>query len=104
MIKMTQSIDGVVLTSAQSITANLINPSQTIVSVNIINGKLEVVRRIPSNTCLAVWRSDGQFVKTPDTIFKDIYTAKDGQIILEKTIQADVTPSQVIPESVHFPE
>lgn len=101
---MTQSIDGVVLTSAQSITANLINPSQTIVSVNIINGKLEVVRRIPSNTCLAIWRSDGVSVNSPDSIFKDIYGVKDGAIILERTIQANITPAQTIPESISFPE
>lgn len=73
-----------------------IHNNQTIVSVNSVNGKLEVIRRIKSNMCYA----NGE--PYPDKIFKDIYESVNNMVVCTNTIEGDVTPARLIPEVIHF--
>jgi hypothetical protein len=73
-------------------------PNQKIISVTLVNGKLEVIRKIPSNLMY------GNGLSTPDSVFKDIYGVKGDEIVLEQTIQGKHTPPQNIPEKIEFDE
>jgi len=65
-------------------------------SVNLIDGKLEVIRRIPTN----------MFPNTGDKLEKYVYSAYlDGSgIYLEKVIYGRVKPATLIPEVFEFEE
>ena len=67
----------------------------SIESVDLVGGNLEVVCRRSNG----LDRGDNA---RPDSILKEIYIAKDGEIVLDKTINAKVTPEKVIPGSYEF--
>lgn len=67
-----------------------------IISANLIDGQMEIVKRFPSNSCYC----NGN--PCPDTIVKEIYGVVDGKIELIKTIQGIHTPSHVIKETFEF--
>ena len=74
----------------------------TVVSTTIFtNGKLEIVYR-QQNTLNVILTIPSQ--SPPPHIWKDIYSCKDGKIILEKTVQAIVTPEHTVPEKITWPE
>ena len=75
-------------------------PSPVIASVSLINGKLEVIKRYPSGGMYAC----NPPMPVPDSIEKDIYIAKNGKIVLEKTIKGKVIPPQRTEEKIVFPE
>lgn len=62
------------------------------------DGKLEVVKRYPSNSMFAC----NPPRPVPPTITKEVYAAVNGRIELVDTIQGKVTPSYVTPETVSF--
>jgi len=73
-------------------------PAPTIVSINLIDGKLEIISRR---------RSIGVTLEYPprpqsDEIWKDIYESIDGKIELVKTIQGTHIPAEIIPEQFKF--
>ena len=70
---------------------------ERITSANLVDGKLEVIRRIPSNMVLCNGFS------VADTVFKDIYVVEDGKIVLDKTVKGVVTPEKSTPEVIEFP-
>ncbi len=69
-------------------------------SVKLVNGQLEVIRRVPSNIIYAC----NPPIPAPDKIFKDFYGVEDGCIKLLKTIIGEVTPASLNPETITFNE
>ena len=67
-----------------------------IVSVDIVDGKLEVVSRRP--TGISYINGDPM----PDEIWKDIYVAQGDEIILKETVKGEVKPQRIIPEEIVF--
>ena len=70
--------------------------SPQITSAELVDGSLEVVKRFRSTTYLL---SDPP-QPTPDLIFKEIYKAVDGKIVLTQTINGQIEPAQTIPETI----
>lgn len=68
----------------------------TVVSAQLVNGLLEIVRRYPSNMSYA----NGE--RIPDSLEKEIYVCKDGMIVLDCIIKGNVVPEQRIPEKFVF--
>lgn len=88
-----------VIFSGDLVQSSYLYQTHEIVSASLVGGKIEVVRRYPSNVVL------GNGERTPDRIVKEIYVAKgDGQIHLEKTIDGKHERARVIPEKFRFPE
>lgn len=75
---------------------NLINSS--VVSVALVDGKLEVITRTPSNMAYC------NGTPCPDSIKKQTYAAVDGKIVLESTIDGKHVPARFVPESIEFPK
>ena len=71
----------------------------TIISVNLIDGKIEVVKR-EENMIGEICMSD----RTVDKIWKVIYGVRDGEIILEKRIEGEHKPSYFVGEEIIFKE
>lgn len=63
-------------------------------------GKIEVIKRVRSNSMYAC----NPPKPVPDRVWKEIYSAQDGVIKLEKKIEGTHNPSHVIRESLTFPE
>jgi len=74
------------------------NNDRRIESVQLVEGKLEVVVREPSNTVLM----SNPPKLAPDKIYKEIYGVSDGKIVLEKTILGKHTPARVVEEAFIF--
>lgn len=80
-------------------------PADHIESFNLmVNGKIEVIKSQIARiyTSDLVYRPNGQIQEPPKRVWKEIYIAKDGIIILEKTIEGKVIPAQ--DERWEFPE
>lgn len=84
-------------------TMDIYQPNVVIKTVYLKDGKLEVIKREPSNQCYAVYRTDGRSTQVPDKVWKEIYGVKDGKIVLEQTIDAEVIPEKYTPEVLSFP-
>lgn len=69
-----------------------------ITSVELVNDTLEVIKRFCSTTYFA---SDPP-QKAPDLIFKEIYKAIDGKIVLAETIRGQVEPARTLPETIKW--
>ena len=73
-------------------------PEAKIESVELVNGKIEVVKSQVESifTSDLVYRptSEVQFQEAPKIVWKEIYAAKDGAIVLEKIIQGKIIPAQ----------
>ncbi len=72
--------------------------SPQITSVSLVDGTLEVIKRFRSNTYFAIDPPQ----KAPDLIFKEIYKAVDGEIVLVETIQGYIEPAQTISETINW--
>ncbi len=72
--------------------------SPQITNVALVNGTLEVVKRFRSTTYFATDPPQ----KAPDLIFKEIYKAVNGEIVLVETIKGDIEPAQTIPETIKW--
>jgi hypothetical protein len=72
----------------------------TIVSVELIDGKLEVVKRFPSNLAYA----SNPLRLVPDQVVKEVYESVEGEIKLTRSIAGQVNPQKIIPESIEFPQ
>lgn len=89
-------------------------PEVNILSVELVNGKIEVVKSqyrystyTVTNTPLVIGQSitlqgDFSHLVSGNRVWKEIYAAKDGQIVLEKIIEAKVVPAQ--DERYEFPK
>lgn len=60
-------------------------------------GELIVITRQPSNERY----SNGTPV--PDKVWKTVYVARDGMIVLDKVIEGVHTPAHIVPEVIAFP-
>lgn len=60
------------------------------------DGTLEIVRQKPSNIAYGNGR------RAPDTVWKEIYGAQDGKIVLINKISGRHTPAAWVPESITF--
>jgi hypothetical protein len=69
-----------------------------IISATLVDGRLEIVKRYPSNEMYAC--NPPQPV--PDRIEKEIYSAVDGQIVLAETIPGTHIPGYSVPETFEF--
>lgn len=77
----------------------MIENYSTIVSVNLEDGKMVVVRRYPSNSMFACDPPR----PVPDQIVKEIYAAQeDGTIALEETMEGKHTPAYNVNEAIEF--
>lgn len=73
--------------------------NESIVSVTLVDGKLEVVRRRKSNAAYCTG------APVPDLVCKEIYgTDITGRINLYKRIEGKHTPAYRVPESITFGE
>jgi hypothetical protein len=71
--------------------------NETIVSVTLVDGGLEVVKRRPSNAAYCT----GQPV--PDLVCKEIYVGgPNGNVVLGARIHGKHTPAYRVPESITF--
>jgi len=71
----------------------------TVISVHLVGGKLEVIRRYHSNSMFAC----NPPRPTPDQIIKEIYAAReDGQIVLEETVEGKHIPAHNVAERIEF--
>lgn len=80
----------------------VVTKSKTIISAVLIEGKIEIVYKI-SNDGLMIDLS-GRWEPSPDKAFKEIYHAKDGRIVLEKTIEGRVVSPTMTPERIEWLE
>lgn len=78
--------------------------SETLVSTELIAGRLEIVRR---STCYPI--STPAVVCTPGPcdwsvrrVWREVYAARDGRIVLIKKIEGKITPAQT--ERIEWPE
>lgn len=69
-----------------------------LVSADLIDGKLHVVKRTPSNITYCNGGSP------PDSITKYIYAASNGVVVLERTVEGTVVPPSVTPEKIEWPD
>ncbi len=69
-----------------------------IISFSHKNGKIEVIKRKPSNH---VWMTMPP-QKKPDKIMKFIYVSSTEGIVLEKIIEGKHYPARQVEESIHF--
>lgn len=67
-----------------------------ILSVKLVDGKLEVITRTPSD----ISYTNGK--PLPDFISKDIYEAEDGNIVLLESIKGKHTPAYTVAEKIEF--
>lgn len=70
--------------------------NESIIRLDLVDGKIEVIRRIKSNSVY------GNGTPVPDGIYKDIYGVKDGELFLLETIKGKHIPTKVIHESFEF--
>ena len=70
----------------------------SLVSVELIDGKIHVTRRQHSMT---VYPEGGG---PPDTVYKEIYCASNGVIVLERKVEGKVIPPQTTPEKIEWPD
>ncbi len=69
------------------------------VVLNTEENQIEVIKRTPSMTTLAVWPPR----TSPDTVWKEVYSVgEDGKLYLKETIQGKVTPAKYIEEKIEF--
>ncbi len=71
-----------------------------IIKVELINGKIEVIRKYASNMMLACMPPK----PAPDLVEKEIFGAVDGEVKLIRTIQGTHTPATVVAEKITFEE
>jgi hypothetical protein len=76
----------------------LLGDNTRIVSVNLIDGKLHVEKRQASN----ITYCEGGH--PPDAIWKEIYAASNGVVVLERKVEGTVVPAQTTPERVEWPD
>ena len=73
-------------------------PRTRVVSVRLADGKLHVEKREASNVCYP--EGGGPL----DSVWKDIYCASNGAVVLERTVKGTVVPAQTTPERVEWPD
>ena len=93
------SCSNTLVTGGSTMLSHLYQPGD-IISVKLVDGKLEVVLRVKSMITYTVYPPRD----APDYIYKDIYVSWDGKIALEKTIRGTHTPAYTVPESFDFDE
>jgi len=71
-----------------------------IMSVTHIDNEIHVVKRYPSNIVYPTHPPKC----APATVVKEIYVVRSGQIVLDRTIRAEVTPAYTVGERIVFPE
>jgi len=77
----------------------MIENYSTLVSANLEDGKLIIVRRYPSSSMFACDPPR----PVPDQVVKEIYAAQeDGTIALEETIEGTHTPGRNVPDIIEF--
>lgn len=64
------------------------------------NGTLEVIKRELSHAILTCMPPR----PAPDRIYKEIYVAEGGKIVLDTTIEGTHIPATTIPEKFEFPK
>lgn len=77
----------------------MIHGNPQVVKVQIVNGKLEVIYRKRS----MISYGPGQD-KPPDKVYKEIYEAQNGEVILGAKVKGQHIPAKQIPEEFRFPE
>lgn len=70
------------------------------VSVKLVNGELHVVWREPSKTVLMC----NPPRPAPDRVWKEVYGAVDGAIVLLRTVRGEHVPASTRREQILFPE
>lgn len=80
------------------------NKADSAVKIELKNGKLEITYRAYSQSVYAIVCNTPGCAQPPDRIWKEIYIAKDGKIVLEKELQGTHIPAQTIPEKIVFEE
>ena len=71
---------------------------ETIVSVKLVDGKMEVVKRRPSRQMLLTNPPQ----PAPDIIVKEIYAAVEGEVRLIDKINGKHTPGRYVQEEISF--
>jgi len=72
----------------------------TIIKVELINGRIEVIKKYPRNMMLA---SDPP-QRAPDLVEKEIFGVVDGEIKFIKKIEGTHTPVRLLEETITFEE
>lgn len=70
----------------------------TLVSADLVDGKVHVVRRTASGTTYC--EGGGP----PDTIAKEIYAASNGVVVLERTVKGTIVPPSHTRERIEWPD
>lgn len=73
--------------------------NNTLHSVQLKDGKLHVIHRQLSGQVLLSYPAQ----PAPDKVWKEIYGVKNGEIVLEDTIDGVHRPERTVPESIEFP-
>lgn len=73
-----------------------ISTGERLESILLIDGKLEVIKRTPSNSIM------GDHTAFPDRVTKEIFAAVNGEIKLVETKEGTHSPAKFIEESVTF--
>lgn len=76
--------------------ASTFHVAHDVISANLVNGNIEIVRRYPSNMCY------GNGTQAPDRIVKEIYGSVDGKVQLVQTITGKHTPGHFVKETFEF--
>ena len=77
-------------------------PAEHIEGMFLIDGKIEIVKSQVNPSQVLLLTYPVQDPGLQKRIWKEIYIAKDGKIVLEKTIEGKITPAQ--DERWEFPE
>ena len=64
------------------------------------DGTLEIVRRYPGNMMFYSYPPR----QAPDRIVKEVYGAKDGKVVLLRTVEGKHFPAEQVPERIEFSE
>jgi hypothetical protein len=92
------------------------SPKETILSINLIGGKIEIIKTqdganiqsmYAATNNLAIFGGDSILLPAPISfnnrrVWKEIYIAKNGVIVLEKIIEGKIIPAQE--ERIEFSE
>ncbi len=76
----------------------MLSYTEKIHSIRLVNGKLEIIRKVPSNMVYACYPPK----PFPDKIFKDIYSVVDGKIVLSETKEGRYVPASLTHEKLIF--
>ena len=74
------------------------NPTATVVSINLVNGVLETVNRMPS---MLPFQGHPP-IPMPDLVWKEIYRAVDGEVRLVEVVKGRIIPATTTPEQYVF--